>query len=39
MTADSTPAAEETNLFLGEAWFDPIEAPLATKRRRASATH
>jgi putative transposase len=33
MTTDSTPAAEETNLFLGEAWFDPIEAGIRDQIR------
>ena len=33
MTTDSTPAAEDTNLFLGAAWFDPIEAGIRDQIR------
>ena len=33
MTTDSTPAAEDSNLFLGEAWFDPIEAGIRDQIR------
>jgi putative transposase len=33
MTTDSTTAAEDTNLFLGAAWFDPIEAGIRDQIR------
>jgi transposase-like protein len=33
MQTDSTPAAEDTNLFLGEGWFDPIEAGIRDQIR------
>ena len=37
MTTDSTPAAEDANLFLGEAWFDPIEAGIRDHQHLHSA--
>ena len=33
MTTDSAPAAEEANLFLGEAWFDPTLAGIRDQIR------
>src|SRR5512132_3426482 len=33
MTTDTTTSAGETTLFLGEAWFDPIEAGIREQIR------
>ena len=33
MTTDTTTSADETTLFLGEAWFDPIEAGIREQIR------
>ncbi len=33
MTTDSTPTADETTLFLGAAWSDPIEAGIRERIR------
>ena len=33
MTTDSPPPVDETTLFLGEAWFDPIEAGIREQIR------
>src|SRR5512144_1907222 len=33
MTTDSTTPSEETTLFLGEAWSDPIEAAIRDRIR------
>ena len=33
MTTDSTTPSDETTLFLGEAWSDPIEAGIRDRIR------
>ena len=33
MTTDSTTPSDETTLFLGEAWCDPIEAGIRDRIR------